>query len=193
MNKNAALDSIKGRKVRRQHFSYIIACICLFVMPMLIISTLLGLYGEIPLSKLYDIYLYTGIIVGPVLLFLSALWLHVHFHAGAIVCVLNDDGIHYANDWIAWSEIQKITYHIRIPERCSAKSSENPDCCKAVISTEHGEISLDHAPYFLIMYVKKKHPKIKARLSKLGRGYLAFCLLCPVVFILAVLLAPLFS
>ena len=49
MNKNTALDSIEGRKVRRQHFSYIIACICLIVIPMLIISTLLGLYGEIPL------------------------------------------------------------------------------------------------------------------------------------------------
>ena len=186
MKNNVYIENIKGKKIRIQHFSDIIFHILLLVVPAVVLLVLLAIYGEITFSEMCTVYL----VIGPILLLLSVFWIISRCY-GAVVCVLDEVGIHYDGGFIAYEKIQKAVCCIRVPDRSGALA-DNPDCSKVVIYTEKGEVSLDYAPHLLLKQLKKARPEIKTELSKLAKGYVAGCITISLAMVVVLILGTLF-
>ena len=89
---------------------------------------------------------------------------------GKIVCVLNEDGIHYKDGFVRWNEIVKMEYEIDIPSRT------NHQFCRAIVYTSKEEIVMQHAPLFLLSKVKKQNPDIQTGVSKNSKWMVGFLL-----------------
>ena len=98
---------------------------------------------------------------------------------GKIVCVLNEDGIHYKDGFARWNEIVKMEYEIDFPGGHIARYQY----CRAIIYTSKEEIVIRHAPLFILSKVKKQHPDIQTGVSKDSKGTVGF-------FLIALLLIP---
>ncbi len=155
------------------------------------VLSIICLYDGISTTEFYDTCLFLGIVFGPILLIFLILWLLVHFRLGFVVCVLDNEGIHHDGGMIPWDKIQKIVYHISVPDR-SKIITDNPKCCTAVIYTEKEEIKLEHAPHFLLRLAKKARPEIKTGFSRLSKGLMLGHILILSIFILVFAIAPLF-
>lgn len=191
MKKNTYFEHIKGKKVRAQYFSHAVIFMFTACFTVFSVLSIIYLYDGIPTTEFYDTCLSLGIVLGPVLLFFLIFWLLVHFRLGFVVCILDSEGIHYDGGMIPWDKIQKIVYHISVPDR-SQIVDDNPKCCTAIIFTENEEVKLEHAPLFLLRLAKKAHPEIKTGFSRLSKGLILGFILILLIFILVFAIAPLF-
>ena len=89
---------------------------------------------------------------------------------GRVVCVLNDDGIHYKKGLIAWNDIVGIEYKFLL------FGKHDPDAvpyyitelcfCYATVHTRSGSVDIFHAPFYMLGRVKKYCPEIDAKMSR---------------------------
>lgn len=81
------------------------------------------------------------------------------FLFGRIICVLDDKGLHHKGGFIPWQHIEQVIYEVEVPSR-------HWEFCRAIIHSKAGELTLNHAPYFLLKKIKRHTPDIPVRLSK---------------------------
>ncbi len=166
--KTNRLSKIEGTKIRWQYFTVpilvLLSCAVWVSYSLLVFQFT---FGEFQLSEWLSGLLisFEGCLVCSFpFVFLSVLNRRIF---GKIICVLNDDGIHYKDGIIKWNEIVKMEYEIKIPRR---RKLFNPKYrkyrCHAIIYTRKRKIVLMHAPLFLLSKSRKYYPDINAKVSK---------------------------
>ena len=164
------LKNISGQKIRRQFFNIPIYFIMSFDMA-LIFATAAECIGNPNLSFtnwIDDVTLY--IVIGAVptipLLILSLL---NRFYVGKIICVLDNNGLHYEQDFISWPQIQKAIYQPDIPYKPGQHSYTSNELYLTVeANQDQVQIELEHAPFMLLRKIKKHCPDIPCRLTGWG-------------------------
>jgi hypothetical protein len=106
---------------------------------------------------------------------------------GKIICVINEDGIHYKDGLIKWDDIVKIEYEIELPGGVVKKENL---FCHSVIHTKKQKITLIHTPIFFISKVKKYRPSIDAGISKNSKLMIGFII---ALLVIAVQIIPLLT
>ncbi|MEI3152316.1 MAG: hypothetical protein V8S82_01430 [Eubacteriales bacterium] len=172
MSKNP-LKNISGEKIHRQYFN-----VLLFGMTFTIVMTIYGMaINEIIFSaensQKPDFSSITSIIPEFLIGMLSVpavLSVINRLCFGRVVCVLNDDGIHYKKGLIAWNDIVGIEYKFLL------FGKHDPDAvpyyitelcfCYATVHTRSGSVDIFHAPFYMLGRVKKYRPEIDAKMSR---------------------------
>lgn len=149
------LKCIQGKKIRRQGFiiPLIILYSMMFAIPYFIfaISWCMGkldTYGS-P-SAFWTSVLVCFLFSGPFLVLRS---LNKHFF-GKIICVLDEEGIYYANKGkLCWDSIEKIEYVIDSKPRYKSDSGKT---WRIIIYTHGGKhVVLEKAPLYIISSIKR--------------------------------------
>ena len=187
MKKNH-LREADGDKIRRQYFTWplLILLFCMFFVPYCIFVFSLSM-GNFDLSKwLSDLLISVEIWLGFAIPFIILSMLNRRYF-GKIICVINEDGIHYKDGTVKWEDITKIEHEIRFPHR--RINMENL-FCHSVIYTQKQKITLIHTPIFFISKVKKHTPSIDAGISKRSKWLIGSII---VLLVIAVPIIPLFT
>ena len=173
MIKNRLRD-IEGVKIRRQYFTapLLILGIVAIWAPFIIFALEFSA-GNFNFSKWLSEVLWTGVwicfVFSVPFLILSPLNRRLF---GKIVCVLNEDGIHYKDGFVRWNEIVKMEYEIDFP----SGFIKHYRYCRAIIYTSKEEIVIQHAPLFLLSKVKKQNPDVQTGVSKSSKWEVGFFL-----------------
>lgn len=151
LNYKERLHNMTGEKVIRQYFNVPLYMLLSLLLPVPIIVPIY----DIALSK-DGITQYTPIDMFEMLIIifiwlipLFILSLLNRFLFGRIVCVLNQEGVHYEQGFIPWEKITNIEYEIEIPSRLSRRNY-----CFARILGDGLDVKLIHAPYYFIRKAK---------------------------------------
>ena len=168
------LREIEGEKIRWQYFTFPLLTLGIIAIWVPYVIFVLELYADsFNFSKWLSENLWIGIWVcfcfSIPFLILSALNRRLF---GKIVCVLNEDGIHYKDGFVRWNEIVKTEYEIDFPSR----TSKRHQFCRAIIYTSKEEIVIRHAPLFILSKVKKQNPDIQTEVSKNSKWMVGFLL-----------------
>ena len=187
MKKNY-LREINGDKIRWQYFYWLIFILmfCMFFVPYC--TFIFSLYsGNFDLSNwLSDLLVSVEVCLILAIPFIILSVLNQRYF-GKIICVINEDGIHYKDGMIKWGDITKIEYEIELPGGAIKKENR---FCHAVIYTRKEKINLIHAPMFFISKVKKYQPSLDAKVSKNSKWMIGFIMVSLVV---TVPIIPLFA
>lgn len=187
MKKNH-LREAKGERIRWQYFTWpiLILLFCMLFVPYCIFIFSFGM-GKFDLSKwLSDLLISVEVCLGFAIPFIPLSILNRRFF-GKIICVINENGIHYKDGLLKWHEIIKIEYEIELPGRVPKKEHL---FCHAIIYTEKQNVLLLHAPMFLLSKAKKYNPNIHARVSRNSKWMMGFMI---VLLVVAVPIIPLFT
>ena len=170
MQKNHAFKNIPGQKVRRQFFNIPIFFILSFDMALIAASSadLIKNANYTIINWLEDAAFYLKVSAVP-LLPLIILSLLNHFCFGEVICVLSNQGMHYAQGLIDWNQIKCAVYHADLP----FEVGRGFFCCNELhltiqSSQKEKQIELDHAPFLLLRKIKKRCPEIPCKMSGLG-------------------------
>lgn len=148
--------TISGERIRRQNFNFILVLILLVGFMVLIIHAVLLSAGKQAMPDIIG-----GIIV---LLKLALVWaalllLNI-FCVGKTVCILTREGLHCAQGFYKWERIQRMEFHL-------PGASYSQITCAGVRVMGNGlDETILHAPFFLLLRVKKYSPKIVIGLRK---------------------------
>ena len=177
------LRYIQGKKIRRQGF--IVPLTILYSMMLAIpyaifaISWCLGkldTYGS-P-STFWTSVLLCFILSVP---FLILRLLNKYFF-GKIICVLNEDGIYYANKGkLCWDSIEKIEYAIDSKPRYKSDSGK---AWRVIIYTHGGKhVVLEKAPLYIISSIKRYQKSLGMKITGAG-SLVSPVLLMAIIFLL---------
>jgi len=187
MKKNH-LREIAGDKIRWQYFTWplLILLFCMLFVPYC--TFIFSLYSKnFNLSNWFsDLFVSVEVCLILAVPFIILSVLNRRYF-GKIICVINEDGIHYKDGLIKWDAIVKIEYEIELPGGVVKKENL---FCHAVIYTRKEKINLIHAPMFLISKVKKYQPSLEAKVSKNSKWMIGFMMVSLAV---AVPVIPLFA
>jgi len=187
MKKNH-LREISGDKIRWQYFTgpILILLFCMIFVPYCIFVFSLSM-GGFSLSKwLSDLLISVEVCLGFAIPFIILFLLNRRYF-GKIICVINEDGIHYKNGIVKWEDITKVEYEIELPGGVVKKKNL---FCHSVIYTKKQKITLIHTPIFFISKVKKYKPSIDVGISKNSKWMIGFII---VLLVIAVPIIPLFT
>jgi len=152
MKKENPLLNIEGDKLRRQYFSGAVTFLGVLV--------LFALYCEIITEEDFDFGVPAYIFICVPFLVLS------YFNRrsfGRVVCVMNSDGIHYCGGFVAWEDVYRLEYAVKMP------SSPEYVTCYAIVYTKGDDVIINYAPRSILSCAKKYRPDITARLSTASR------------------------
>ena len=159
------LKHINGKKIRRQYFNspLIFLYSLMFAIPyfIFIISLCVGKLDSYEWPSTLWTSIFICFFFSLPLLLLRTLNKHCF---GRIICVLNEEGIHYSNKGkLLWETIEKIEYVI------DSKLRFNSDTGKAfrvIIYTKGGKhIVLDKAPLYIVSRIKKYQKDLDIKIS----------------------------
>ncbi len=175
--KHNHLRDLIGVRVRRQYFNlpiYMFLLIFLLIVESFaVISLFEGNFNfefwieDVVLKSLITL----GIFVTPCI-FLSTL---NRFFFGKIVCVLNEEGIHYKDGLIKWSDIKCIEYSITAMSRQHFQTAYVDVVC---INTT---IRIKSVPLYIFSLVKKFNADIKTKHDKTIWVLLTVVIIIPLV------------
>ena len=163
MKKNELLK-INGDKVRMQYFTWPITILLLFMFFIPYCSLIYHLsIGEFSLSKWLSFFLDSVKTLSmPLIPFIILSVLNRHFF-GRVVCVVNEDGIHYSGGHLRWNEITRIEYSIGFPSRNPTKESFFSHIS---VHLKRGHFLIFHTPLFVFSKIKKYSRSTRTKLSK---------------------------
>lgn len=159
-----SLKCIQGKKIRRQGFNIplVILCSMMFAIPYFVfsISWCMGKFDirEVPIIFWTSVVLCFLISV-PFLILRS---LNKHFF-GKILCVLDEEGIYYANKGkLCWDSIEKIEYVIDSKPRYKSDLGKT---WRVIIYTHGGKhVTLEKAPLYIISSIKKYQKSLDVKI-----------------------------
>ena len=157
-NENPFDKTVEGYKVRCQFFSGLLGAILVSHVYLAWVFGWFVLWGIWPLEEIVQ-----GLdqaIVGVFSIFIAPLFVLsvINRFVGPIVCVLTDDGIHHKGGFVKWTDILSIEY---CPDTFSKTQFS-----RIVIHTRKDELTIIHAPLYMIIRIKRMQPQIKIRLNK---------------------------
>ncbi len=177
------LKNVEGKKIRRQYFNIplIILYSMMFAIPytIFVISWCVGKLDIYALPSTFWISIWVLFLFSVPFLVLRSL--NKHFF-GRIICVLNEEGIHYSNKGkLRWETIEKIEYVLVSKPKYKNDTGKS---FRAIIYTKGGKhIVLDNSPFYIVSQIKKYQKELDIEI--IG----ATSLLLDVVIIATILLA----
>lgn len=180
-----SLKSIGEKKIRRQYFNapLIFLYSAMIAIPYFILVISLGIekFDASDWPSTLWISIWVSFFFSIPVLILRAMCKHLF---GRIICVINEEGIHYASKGkLLWETIEKIEYVIDSKPRYKTDTKKP---FRTIIYTKGGKIiTLDHAPMHIISCIKKYSRGLDVKVSGAAS-------LFPVVLIMAaiILLCP---
>lgn len=172
--KHNHLKDIAGERIRRQYFN---VPILLFISTLVMVFEFLvfaSLYeGNFKLDKwMQDITGILTIIIWVVpFVVLSVL---NRFFFGKIVCVLNEEGIHYKDGLIKWSDILSIQYNMTGFGHVDNRAYIEVVCKKITVQ-------IKSVPLYMFSIVKKFNSDIKTKKDKAIWIYVAITIILPII------------
>lgn len=155
------LNDIEGIRGRRQYFNLPIYIFLVGFLISVEICTLIPLFeGNFePNTWLEDIY--TGTVTIAILI-LPFLLLSVfnRFFFGKIVCVLNDEGLHFKDGLIRWNDIVCLKYS------ATCLSQRHFRVAYVEVACKNENIKIKSAPLYVMSAVKRFNPNIKTKTDK---------------------------
>lgn len=160
---NSNLKDISGEKIRQQLFNIPIYWL---IIAFLVASTM-ALAKSISNHAFYSgawieqvtKYAKTAVIFLVAFIILSLL---NRFLFGKIVCILNEEGIHHKYGTVKWNEIERIEYEIEHSTRFAIRYNY----ANIIRNNGNENVTITHAPYFLLAISKRYNPGIKTCISK---------------------------
>ncbi len=149
------LKYIQGKKIRRQYFNapLIILYSLMLAIPyfIIIISLCIGKFDSYEWPSTFWTSVWVCFFFSLPLLVLRTLNKHCF---GRIICVLNEEGLHYSNKGkLRWETIEKIEYVIDTKPRYK---SDTGKAFRAIIYTRGGKhIALSNMPLYIVSRIKK--------------------------------------
>ena len=169
------LSDKDGMKVRRQYFNiviFIILAIMLCVPYSILVVTLLDDNLNFVMANwLNSVKISFLVCFGISVPFIIASVLN-RYYFGKIVCVVNEHGVYYEDGFIYWYDIEKIEYTIA---QFGTHISYSPSYVE--IYTKEKEITINHAPLYLLSRAKKLRKDIKVKLSRFSIWCFSLCLI----------------
>lgn len=176
---NNSMKDSDGIKIRRQYFNYFICVLLLIVLFFLIIRTVsLIAHGYFSFYEWWQNMKEVLLPAVGVLLVLSVLSVLNAFFFGDIVCVMNEDGIRYADVFIRWEDVLYFEYNVMEHSR----RHYIPAFITVVCREE--KLSITSAPFFACFVAKKYKPSLVIRLNKSVFLYVAIPIACAVIFLI---------
>lgn len=184
MEKNK-LKLMNGKKIRRQYFNapLIILYSLMFAIPyaIFVISLCMGRLDSYEWSSTLGTSIGVCFFFSLPLLVLRTLNKHCF---GRIICVLNEEGIHYANKGkICWKTIDQIEYII---DSKSRYKSDPGKAFRVIVYTKGGKhILLNGVPLYIVSRIKKYQKDLDIKISgvtsllPVASLMAAILLLCP--------------
>lgn len=182
------LREIVGDKIRWQYFTWplLILLFCMIFVPYCTFVFSLSM-AEFSLSKWFsDLLISVEVCFGFSIPFIILSFLNRRYF-GRIICVVNEDGIHYQDGTVKWEDITKIEYEIELPGGTVRKEHL---FCHAVVHTKKENITLIHAPRYVLSTVKKYRPSMDTGISKNSKWKIGLVIL---IIVIAVPFIPLFA
>lgn len=167
--------------IRMQYFNIILyyCAICAIWIPFMVI-VISFMFGDIKWADVLETVWISLALHGMLALPFSVLSILNRFLFGKIVCVLCEDGIQLDGTLIKWKNIKKIEYQIELPSRGMFLHKQYN---RAIVYTKNEDITIQHAPLYILRAAKRVRPDIDARITKASKNYIW-------VFIGALLLVP---
>lgn len=155
--KNSLID-IDGIKIRRQYFNIIIYIYLELLMVLIIMFATceIATHRFVFLEYLRSVAIAFKLILGLMLPFVI-LSVFNRYTFGKIVCVLNDEGIHYKDGCIKWDNITEMRYNVTTFTRIRYAPAFINVICK------DKEICITSAPLLVFRYAKKFRSSIKLK------------------------------
>lgn len=168
--------TVKGERIRRQYFNFILVLILLVGFMVLFINTVFAVTGQQTMADLLGgiTTLLKMALVWAVLLALNI------FCLGKTVCILTNDGLYCEQGFYKWERIQRMEF--RLP---GASKSKITYASVRLIGRDF-DVTLLHASVYLMLRARKYSPNITVGLRKADRLLLCTGLF---VFILCVIIA----
>lgn len=151
--------SIKGERIRRQYVNFTLVLILLVGFIMLFINIIFAITGKPILTGMMDgvMVLLKYVLAWAVLLLLNI------FCIGKTVCILTSDGLYCESGFYKWEHIQRMEFHLP-----GASKSKITYASVRLIGKDM-DVTLLHAPVYLMIRVRKYSPKITVSLRKADR------------------------
>lgn len=180
------LDHIEGIKIRRQYFNVVLCYAGVFfigaILTMMVAELKWGTFDwERILPELVEVLpLMLGVFVPcAVLSVLNRLFF------GEVICVLNDQGLHYKEGTISWSSIHTMTFHATNVQRRIRASGmggiRGITYAYTNVECTQGLFAIQSAPLYMLWKVKKYNPDIKVKLDKLPFLLIAMVIVIAIV------------
>ena len=156
-NENSFDKTVEGFKIRCQFFSGLLG---MHLVLYLYLAWVFGWFVLWGIWSLEDIVkgidgIFVGTLVPLGTLFVLSV---INRFVGPVVCILADDGIHHKGGFIKWTDILSIEYRPDILSKVQFS--------RIVIHTRKDELTIIHAPLYMIIRIKRMQPQIKIRLNK---------------------------
>lgn len=148
--------TVKGERIRRQYFNFILALILLVGFMVLFINTVFAVTGQ---QTMADLLGGITILLKITLIWAALLALNI-FCLGRTVCILTSDGLYCEQGFYKWERIQRMEYHLP-----GASKSKITYASVQLIGNDFDVLIL-HAPFYLLFRAKKYSPNITVGLSK---------------------------
>lgn len=148
--------TVKGERIRRQYFNFILVLILLVGFMVLFINTVFAVTGQQTMADLLGgiISLLKMALVWAVLLALNI------FCLGRTVCILTNDGLYCEQGFYKWEHIQRMEFHL------PGASKSKITYARVQIIGDGFDLALLHAPIYLMLRARKYSPNITIGLSK---------------------------
>lgn len=192
---NSSLKQIDGKKIRRQYFNapliFIYSFMIFILYAIFVISSATGKFDATTWSSELRISIWLCFVISLPFIILRILCKHFF---GSIICVLNEEGIYYANNRkLYWKTIRKIEYAIDSKPRYKSDVGKS---FRAIIYTNGGKIvTLKKTPVCFLRSVKKLHKELEVKVLGLSSLLptalvIASIIFLPPLYIVSILNSP---
>lgn len=180
------LRNTPGERIKRQYFNMPLYIYSSFSVQIVILLPILNIFlGKENMTR-YTIIDMFGMLCFVLLFFIPLIVLSIlnRFVFGRVVCVINQEGVHYEQGVISWDKISNIEYEIELPSRSASRDRS----CFARLLGDELDVQLIHAPYYFTKRAKKYNSKIKVKFSKGSKFTIRLWALLPLICFVIVLL-----
>lgn len=174
-------NNTSDKIIRMQYFNFVLYyCVfCAVWIPFTVIFISLMLGGFTWAEALETVWI-SLVLHGMLALPFIVLSILNRYLFGKVVCMLCENGIQSDDTLIKWENIEKIEYQIELPARGMFLHKQYN---RAIVYTKNKEISIQHAPLYILRAAKRIRPELDARINKSSRNYI-------LILIMALFLIP---
>ena len=174
--KHNHLKNISGAKIRRQYFSFLIYMLFSVLIAVVEVVTFVPLFRDnFDFNKWVE-DVFTSVFIAAIFIVPCIVFALINrFLFGKIVCVLNEEGIHYKDGLVKWCDILCIEYNITAVGRFHFRPSYIAVVCKK------RTIQIESVPLYMFSVAKQFDSDIKTRIEKMFWIIVVAIIILPII------------
>ncbi len=171
------LKKIDGKKIRWQYFSVIIYGMISLMMMLVVMFAILDIRADkFAWATIFGV---------------ASMWLYMtspfivlsilnRFLFGKVLCVMNNRGVYFENDFIPWKNIKKVEYNPELSSKHKVKYSYASFTIAEGNSREY-QLNISHFPLYGLRIIKNYNPDIKTQIPTNKKLFIVCMMLMPCV------------